>query len=168
MFYTIRSERLLMEQLDYNLLYRWFVGLSMDDAVWDHSVFSKNRDRLLNTEMASFLFSSIRDQAKKKNRISDEHFTVDGTLLEAWALMKSFRAKDSDDNSDDDPGRIRPLTFAARKEPMIRMVPPPTRCPVMQKSQRAAIQALLHGPCVDGKPQWPCCRYPCNGGQRNV
>lgn len=114
-FYTIRSERLLMEQLDYNLLYRWFVGLSMDASVWDHSVFSKNRDRLLNTQVASFFFSSIRDQAKKKNLISDEHFTVDGTLLEAWASMKSFRPKDSDDNSDDDPGRNPTVDFRGQK-----------------------------------------------------
>ncbi len=118
-----------MEQLDYNLLYRRFVGLFMDDAVWDHSVFSKNRDRLLNTQMASVFFSSIRDQAKKKNLISDEHFTVDGTLLEAWASMKSFRPKDSDDNSDDDPGRNPTVDCRGQKEPMVRMVPPPTRMP---------------------------------------
>ena len=99
-FYTIRSERLLMEQLDYNLLFRWFVGLSMDDSVWNHSTFSKNRDRLLNTEIATVFFKSIRDQAKQKDLMSDEHFTVDGTLLDAWASMKSFQPK----NSDDGPG----------------------------------------------------------------
>lgn len=97
-FYSIRSERLLMEQLDYNLLFRWFVGLKMDDPVWNHSVFSKNRDRLLNTEIAALFFAAIRDQASKKKLISDEHFTVDGTLLEAWASMKSFQPKDSDKN----------------------------------------------------------------------
>ena len=113
-FYTIRSERLLMEQLDYNLLYRWFVGLSMDDTVWNHSVFSKNRDRLLNTGTASVFFSSIRDQAKEKSLISDEHFTVDGTLLEAWASMKSFRPKD-DDNSDEPPGRNPTVDFTNQK-----------------------------------------------------
>jgi transposase len=112
-FYTVRSERLLMEQLDYNLLYRWFVGLSMDDTVWDHSVFSKNRDRLLNTEVVSLFFSSIRDQAKQKDLISDEHFTVDGTLLEAWASMKSFRPKDDNDN--DDPGRNPTVDFKDQK-----------------------------------------------------
>lgn len=97
-FYSIRSERLLIEQLDYNLLFRWFVGLKMDDPVWNHSVFSKNRDRLLNTEIAALFFAAIRDQAAKKKLISDEHFTVDGTLLEAWASMKSFQAKDADKN----------------------------------------------------------------------
>jgi transposase len=112
-FYTVRSERLLMEQLNYNLLYRWFVGLSMDDTVWDHSVFSKNRDRLLNTEVVTLFFSSIRDQAKQKDLISDEHFTVDGTLLEAWASMKSFRPKDDKDN--DDPGRNPTVDFKDQK-----------------------------------------------------
>ncbi len=90
-FYTIRSERLLMEKLHYNLLFRWLVGLSMDDPVWDHSTFSKNRDRLLDSEIATGFFQSIRDQARQKNLMSDEHFTVDGTLLEAWASMKSFQ-----------------------------------------------------------------------------
>lgn len=103
-FYSIRSERLLMEQLDYNLLFRWFVGLKMDDPVWNHSVFSKNRDRLLNTEIAALFFASIRDQAAKKKLISDEHFTVDGTLLEAWASMKSFKPKGSDKNNPSDTG----------------------------------------------------------------
>jgi transposase len=113
-FYTIRSERLLMEQLDYNLLYRWFVGLSLDDSVWDHSVFSKNRDRLLNTVTVAVFFSSISDQAKQKGLISDEHFTVDGTLLEAWASMKSFRPKD-DDSSNDGPGRNPTVDFTDQK-----------------------------------------------------
>lgn len=103
-FYSVRSERLLMEQLDYNLLFRWFVGLKMDDPVWNHSVFSKNRDRLLNTEIAALIFASIRDQAAKKKLISDEHFTVDGTLLEAWASMKSFKPKGSDKNNPSDTG----------------------------------------------------------------
>jgi transposase len=103
-FYSIRSERLLMEQLDYNLLFRWFVGLKMDDPVWNHSVFSKNRNRLLNTEIAALFFASIRDQAAKKKLISDEHFTVDGTLLEAWASMKSFQPKGSDKNDPPDTG----------------------------------------------------------------
>ena len=110
-FYTIRSERLLMEQLDYNLLFRWFVGLSIDDKVWDHSVFSKNRDRLLNTEISSCFFSTIRDLAQNKGLISDEHFTVDGTLLEAWASMKSFKPKDGDDQSNDSCGRNPTVNF---------------------------------------------------------
>jgi len=94
-FYSVRSERLLMEQLDYNLLFRWFVGLAMDEAVWNHAVFSKNRERLLNEEMATVFFQPVLAMANPY--LSDEHFTVDGTLLEAWASHKSFRRKDGND-----------------------------------------------------------------------
>jgi transposase len=96
-FFSIRSERLLMEQLDYNLLYRWFVGLGVDDAVWDHSVFSKNRDRLLEADVAAKFLSSVLANPQVKPLLSDEHFSVDGTLIEAWASMKSFRARDGGD-----------------------------------------------------------------------
>jgi transposase len=101
--YTIRSERLLMEQLDYNLLFRWFVGLSMDDVVWDHSTFSKNRDRMLDGDIAKEFLSKVLNIARGHGLISDEHFTVDGTLIEAWAGQKSFRKKGkrSKTNSDD-------------------------------------------------------------------
>ncbi len=115
-FYTIRSERLLMEQLDYNLLFRWFVGLSMDDQVWDHSTFSKNRDRLLNTDTATAFFQSVRDQARRQCLMSDEHFTVDGTLLEAWASMKSFQPKGNDDGpSDGRQGKNPTVNFRGQK-----------------------------------------------------
>ena len=90
--YTVRSERLLMEQLNYNLLFRWFVGMEMDEVVWNHAVFSKNRERLLNEEMAEVFFQRVLERAKPY--LSDEHFTVDGTLIEAWASHKSFRPKD--------------------------------------------------------------------------
>lgn len=93
--YTIRSERLLMEQLDYNLLFRWFVGLSMDDQVWDHSVFSKNQERFLDSDLAGAFFSRILKQAASAGLLSKEHFTVDSTLIEAWASLKSFRPKDA-------------------------------------------------------------------------
>lgn len=93
--YTIRSERLLMEQLDYNLLFRWFVGLSMDDAVWDHSVFSKNRDRLLEADIATEFLKKVLGLAREHQLLSDDHFTVDGTLIEAWAGQKSFVKKDA-------------------------------------------------------------------------
>jgi transposase len=93
-FYTIRSERLLMEQLDYNLLFRWFVGLEMDDAVWDVTVFTKNRQRLLDGDIAEEFFNKVLSQARVKKLLSDEHFSVDGTLIEAWASQKSFRPKD--------------------------------------------------------------------------
>ena len=92
--YSIRSERLLVEQLDYNLLFRWFVGLSMDDPVWDHSTFTKNRERLIGSDIARAFFGQVLGQAREGRLLSDEHFSVDGTLLEAWASMKSFRPKD--------------------------------------------------------------------------
>jgi transposase/IS5 family transposase len=95
-FYTIRSERQLVEQIQYNLLYRWFVGLGMDDAVWNHAVFSKNRDRLLTSEVAQQFFAAVLEQAKPF--MSNDHFTVDGTLIEAWASQKSFRSKDAPDS----------------------------------------------------------------------
>ena len=103
--YSIRSERLLMEQLDYNLLFRWFVGLSMDASVWDHSVFSKNRDRLLEGDIADEFLKRVVALAHAKHLLSDEHFTVDGTLIEAWAGQKSFQKKTKRASSDkDDPG----------------------------------------------------------------
>lgn len=94
-FYSVRSERLLMEQLDYNLLFRWFVGLEVDEPVWNHAVFSKNRERLLNQEVAQQFFAKVKGKAQ--DLMSDEHFTVDGTLIEAWASHKSFQRKDSHD-----------------------------------------------------------------------
>ena len=96
-FYSIRSERQLMEQLDYNLLFRWFVGLGVDDAVWDHSTFSKNRDRLLEADVAAKFLEAVLRHPKVKRFLSEEHFSVDGTLVEAWASLKSFRAKDGSD-----------------------------------------------------------------------
>lgn len=96
-FYTVRSERQLMEQLDYNLLFRWFVGLSMDDAVWNPTVFCKNRDRLLDGDIAAKFFVAVLNLPQVRGLLSNEHFSVDGTLIEAWASMKSFVPKDRDD-----------------------------------------------------------------------
>ena len=95
--YTVRSERMLMEQLDYNLLFRWFVGLNMDDAIWDATVFTKNRQRLLQGNIADAFFAAVLKQARQRDLLSDEHFTVDGTLLEAWAGQKSFRRVDDNE-----------------------------------------------------------------------
>jgi transposase len=92
--YTIRSERMLMEQLEYNLLFRWFVGLNMDEPVWVPTVFSKNRNRLLNGDIAEKFFAQVLKQARANDLLSDEHFSVDGTLIEAWASQKSFPRKD--------------------------------------------------------------------------
>jgi transposase len=97
-FYSVRSEVLLVEQIDYNLLFRWFVGLGMDDAIWEHSVFSKNRDRLLTSAVAQRFFAEVNRRAQKF--MSDEHFTVDGTLIQAWASQKSFHSKDGSDDGD--------------------------------------------------------------------
>jgi len=105
-FYSIRSERLLMESLDYNLLFRWFVGLSADEPVWERSTFSKNRERLLEGDIARGFFDRVLAQAQAAGLTSNEHFSVDGTLVEAWASHKSFRRKDgSDDDNPDGRGR---------------------------------------------------------------
>ncbi|WP_347987634.1 IS5 family transposase [Methylomonas sp. AM2-LC] len=100
-FYTVRSERQLMEQLDFNLLFRWFVGLNMDEAVWDHSTFSQNRDRLLTESLTRDFFNRVVAAAGGYGLLSDEHFSVDGTLIEAWASQKSFQSKDGKGKSDD-------------------------------------------------------------------
>jgi transposase len=97
--YTIRSERMLMEQLNYNLLFRWFVGLNLDDEVWDVTVFTKNRERLLKAEVARQFFSLVVEEARGLNLMSDEHFTVDGTLLEACASLKSFKKVEEGDEA---------------------------------------------------------------------
>ncbi|MGH8882470.1 MAG: IS5 family transposase, partial [Stackebrandtia sp.] len=103
--YTIRSERLLMEEIDYSILFRWFVGLGMDEEIWSPTTFSKNRDRLLEGDIAAAFFDAVVGQARQAGLLSDEHFTVDGTLLEAWASLKSFRRKDEGPTPPpDDPG----------------------------------------------------------------
>jgi transposase len=121
-FYSIRSERQLMERLDFDLSFRWFVGLGIDDAVWDHSTFSKNRDRLLDGDVAAGFLCAVLERPKVKRLLSTEHFSIDGTLIEAWASMKSFKAKeppqdDSKSNPDEYPateGRKPKSTSTAR------------------------------------------------------
>lgn len=113
-FFSVRSERQLMEQVDYNLLFRWFVGLGIDDRVWDHSTFTKNRDRLLEADVAAkFLEAVLRDK-RVKRFLSDDHFSVDGTLVEAWASLKSFRAKDGS-GEPPSPGRNGERDFHGEK-----------------------------------------------------
>jgi transposase len=104
MLYSIRSERLLMEEIDYSMLYRWFVGLNLDEEVWDPTTFTKNRDRLLQADVAKEFLAQVVAQARQRGLTSDEHFTVDGTLLEAWASVKSFQPKDGKNPPPDDPG----------------------------------------------------------------
>jgi transposase len=108
MLYSVRSERMLMEQMEYNLLFRWFVGLSVSEPVWHPTVFTKNRDRLLEGAVAEEFFSLIVGQARSRNLLSDEHFTVDGTLIEAWAGHKSFQRKDKDKGDPLNPPPVAP------------------------------------------------------------
>lgn len=114
-FYGIRSERQLMERLEFDLLFRWFVGLGVDDPVWDHSTFSKNRDRLLEGEIAAKFLAAVLAQPRVKRLLSSDHFSVDGTLIEAWASIKSFRRKDGGDNDDQGSGRNGERDFHREK-----------------------------------------------------
>ena len=112
--FSIRSERQLVEQINYNLLYRWFIGLTIEDRVWDHSSFSTNRDRLLENDVITELFEEVVKLARKQKLLSDEHFSVDGTLIQAWASQKSYRRKD-DDNGPPDGGRNSEANFHGEK-----------------------------------------------------
>jgi transposase len=114
-FYGVRSERHLMERMEFDLLFRWFVGLGVDDAVWDHSTFSKNRDRLLEGEIAAKFLNALLAQPKVKRLLSSDHFSVDGTLIEAWASIKSFRRKDGSGKDQDGPGRNAERSFHKEK-----------------------------------------------------
>ena len=104
LLYSVRSERLLMEEIDYSLLFRWFVGMNLDESVWDVTVFTKNRNRLLEGDVAREFLCEVVKQAQARGLTSDEHFTVDGTLIEAWASLKSFQRKDQKNTPPDDPG----------------------------------------------------------------
>jgi transposase len=117
-FYSVRSERLLVEQIDYNLLFRWFVGLGMDDAMWNHAVFSKNRDRLLTSAVAQSFFAEVNLRAKKF--MSDEHFTVDGTLIRPGPRRRAFARRTA-------PTMAMVGIITARSAPTRRMNPPPTQ-----------------------------------------
>jgi len=115
-FYSVRSERQMMERLEFDLLFRWFVGLGVDDPVWDHSTFSKNRDRLLDGEIAAKFLTAVLAQPRVKRLLSSEHFSVDGTLIEAWASMKSFKAKNPPDGGGAGAGgRNTPVDFKGEK-----------------------------------------------------
>src|SRR5258706_209726 len=115
-FYSVRSERQLMERLEFDLLFRWFVGLGMDDPVWDHSTFSKNRDRLLDGEIAAKFLSAVLAQRRVKRLLSSDHFSVDGTLIEAWASMKSFKPNEPPDaGGTGRGGRNAPTDFRGEK-----------------------------------------------------
>jgi transposase len=128
--YSVRSERLLMEEIDYSVLYRWFIGISLDAPVWSATTFSKNRDRLLRGDIAGAFFAAVLRQADAAGLLSDEHFTVDGTMLDAWASLKSFQPKDAPPPDDPDRGnptvdfkgqRRRNETHASRTDPDARL-----------------------------------------------
>jgi len=123
--YTIRSERQLVEQIDFNLLFRWFVGLSMDERMWDHSTFSQNRDRLFNQDVACLFFLRIKSLSEWSEYASDEHFSVDGTLIDAWASHKSFVKKDGGEPPED--GTRTPTRISRAKS---AATPPTNRPPI--------------------------------------
>lgn len=113
--YTVRSERQLIEQLDYNILYRWFVGLEIDDPIWNASTYSKNRERLLSNRLVQAFFREVLEEARSRNLLSEEHFSVDGTLIEAWASHKSFKEKDRSDDSTKSDSRNPTVDFHGEK-----------------------------------------------------
>ena len=168
-FYSIRSERLLMERLEYDLLFRWFVGIGVDDAAWDHSVFSKNRDRLLEGDIAAKFLTAVLSQPKVKKLLSTDHFSVDGTLIEAWASMKSVKPKE--------PGLGR--TAGGRRRAQRRSgLPWPEAVErdacLDHRSGRQALpqragqggEAVLHGAWADGEPPRPAGRRLPDAGRR--
>jgi transposase len=152
--YSVRSERQFVEQIQYNLLFRWFVGLAIEDTVWNHSVFSKNRDRLIEHDAVTELFNATVEMADKRGLLSGEHFSVDGTLIQAWASHKSMRRKDgSDDGRPPEDWRGEPRsndTHRIHERPRVAAVP---------QEQCGACAAELPGSCADRQPPWP-------GGQR--
>src|SRR6201987_3758218 len=158
-FYTVRSERMLMEQLAYNLLFRWFVGLSMDDVVWDATVFCKNRDRLLDGDIARKFMTSVLNLPQVRCLLSNEHFSVDGTLIEAWASMKSFVPKDDNDaplsgGGAGRGGRNAERDFHAENRANdTHFSDNRSGCAAVSQRARKRGKALSHGPSDDREPQ---------------
>jgi transposase len=153
-FYSVRSERQLMEQLDYNLLFRWFVGLAMDAPIWDVTVFTKNRDRFLAGEVAAQFFRAVLGQPEVRALLSDEHFSVDGTLIEAFASMKSFKPKAEAGGEPAPAQRHARLDHRPRRQ-------------ALPQGPRQGGQALPHGPPADGEPQRPDRRRDADSGHRH-
>jgi transposase len=159
-FYGIRSERQLMERMEFDLLFRWFVGLGIDDPAWDHSSFTKNRDRLLEGEIAAKFLRAVLAQPKVKRLLSSDHFSVDGTLIEAWASIKSFRRKDGDDNDPNGAGRNAERGFHKEKrsndthqstsDPQARLYKKGDGQPAKLCYMGHALMENRHGLAVDG------------------
>jgi transposase len=160
--YTIRSERQLVEQIDYNLLFRWLVGISMDDEVWDHSSFTKNRDRLLGGDIARRFFARVLGQADGAGLLSKEHFSVDGTLIEALASLKSYRPKD-EDGPPGGGGRNPDVDFHGEKRRRDTHESKTDKELAVQEDQRCEVEAGLPGAPVDGESPRPggrCAGHP--------
>jgi len=152
-FYSVRSERLFCEQLDYNLLFRWFLDMGIEDASFDHSTFSANRQRLLEHEVAKRFFAAVVEQARKGRLMSDDHFSVDGSLIEAWASVKSFRPKAEDKRKPpDDPGNPS-VNFRGEKRSN-------------EKRRREGSPAGLHGERPHGEQEWALSGLPRRAGRR--
>jgi transposase len=167
-FYSVRSERQLMEQLDYNLLFRWFTGLGLDDPVWDVMVFTKNRDRLHDGDIAAKFFRAVLSQPEVRALLSDEHFSVDGTLIEAFASMKSFKPKGDHDGPPAGGGRNAERDFHGEKrtnQTHTSTTDPDAR--LFRKGPRQGGQALPHGPPADGEPERADRRRPADAGHRH-
>jgi len=152
MLYSIRSERLLMEEIDYSMLFRWFVGMNLDEPVWDPTVFTKNRNRLLEGDVAREFLAKVVGQAQAKGLTSDEHFTVDGTLIEAWASLKSFQRKDQKNTPPDDPGNPS-VDFHGEKRSDQTHESTTDPDAVGTQGQRQGSQTELQRQSADGKPQ---------------
>jgi len=173
-FYSVRSERQLMEQLDYNLLFRWFVGLGMDAPIWDVTVFTKNRERLVEGEIASKFMAAVLSQPRVRELLSSEHFSVDGTLIEAWASMKSFRPKDGSGEPPAAgrnslprrrPGRAR---FSRRETPQRdARLDQRSGCAALSQGAGSGGEAGLYGARDDGEPPWSGGRYTADPGDRH-
>src|SRR5207302_2173587 len=165
-FYSVRSERQLMEQLGYNLLFRWFVGLSLDAEVWDVTVFTKNRERLIAGDIASQFMAAVLNQEQVKALLSDDHFSVDGTLIEAWASIKSFRPKDG---SGEPPAPGRRRAGFSRREAQQRdaRLDYRPRCSAVPQGAGPARQAFLSGARSDGEPARSGGRHASELGDRH-
>jgi transposase len=143
--YTVRSERMLMEQLDYNLLFRWFVGLEIDDPIWDVTVFTKNRERLLEADVARLFLGAVLEQAREMKLLSSEHFTVDGTLIQAWAGQKSFKKKDgSPSEPPDDPGNPTINFRGEKRTNETHQSTTDPECRLYRKGQQTLLSYLGH------------------------
>jgi transposase len=154
MLYSVRSERLLMEEIDYSLLYRWFVGMNLDEPVWDVTVFTKNRDRLLDGDVAREFLGEVVRQAQEKGLTSDEHFTVDGTLVEAWAGLKSFQRKHQKNPPPEDPGNPTVDFHGETRRNETHESTTDADARLARKGNGQGGQVELQREPADGEPQW--------------